>query len=70
MASKLRALCLASAMAFAVACGGEPPTIAPTAPTAIPLPTHQAAFGSTASNIPPATATFTLTRTSPSAPPR
>jgi len=70
MSSKLRAMCLGSAMLFAAACGRELPTVAPTAPTAIPLPTHQPAFGSTVSNIPPATATVTLPLTSPAAPPR
>jgi hypothetical protein len=58
MPVKLRAICLASAMFFVAACGGELPVIAPAAPTVIPLPTHQPAFGSSVSNIAPATATI------------
>jgi hypothetical protein len=60
MPVKLRAICLASAMFFVAACGGELPAIAPSAPTAIPLPTHQPAFGSSVSNIATATATLTV----------
>ena len=40
MPSTLRAMCLASALLFVAGCGGELPSIAPTVPTAIPLPTR------------------------------
>jgi hypothetical protein len=57
MPGTLRAVLLAGGLLFAAACGGKLPGNAPAAPTAIPLPTHQPAFGNSVSNVAPATAT-------------